>query len=224
MNRMIILAMATMLMVGCLKTRAELDEEDSAQSQEHQTVAQQKAAAKPPPPPPDRFEEYDEEMRVLTGRVGNVENSLNQLQTASKADKELSAKDKQSYDREFLAFEEAVKRLEAQIATMSDDIAHLKAPPPAPPAAAPAKGKTPYDESQDLFNAKKWKEAIVGYQKYRDQNPKGKMYADSTYKIGVCFQELGMKDEAKAFLEEVTTKFPNSKEAKKAAFRLKSLK
>ena len=33
-----------------------------------------------------------------------------------------------------------------------------------------------------------------------------------------------MKDEAKAFFDEVITKFPGSKEAKKAAFRVKSLK
>ena len=73
-------------------------------------------------------------------------------------------------------------------------------------------------------NSKKWKDAIVVFSKYRDQFPKGKKYADATYKIGVCFQELGMKEEAKPFLEEVVAKFPGTSEAKKASFRLKAPK
>jgi TolA-binding protein len=135
-------------------------------------------------------------------------------------------------DKKLQAYEDAIRKLEAQVQTLNDEVTKLKETPPPPEAeAAPApasskKGKSsgPYEAGEDHFGAKKWKEAIVSFQKYRDQNPKGKNYADATYKIGVCFQELGMKDEAKSFMEEVTAKFPNSKEAKKAAFRLKNLK
>ena len=54
-------------------------------------------------------------------------------------------------------------------------------------------------------------------------NPKGKRYADATYKIGMSFQELKLKDDAKAFYQEVIQKFPKSSEAKKAEVRLKKL-
>ena len=71
---------------------------------------------------------------------------------------------------------------------------------------------------------KKFKDAILAYQKYRDGNPKGRHYGEATFKMGVCFQEMGLKDEAKVFYEEVISKFPGSKDAKKAAVRAKQLK
>jgi TolA-binding protein len=84
--------------------------------------------------------------------------------------------------------------------------------------------KDPLDAAAEMFSGKKWKDAAAAFQKYREAFPKGKAYSDATYKIGVCFQELGLKDEAKSFYDEVVAKFPKSKEAKKARIRLKSLK
>lgn len=230
MKRIFLFLAGATLLTGCLKTRAELEAENSANTQQRQTVAQQRAAAQERPAAPERplpaanrFDEYDEQMRALTGRVDSLENYVQQLNAAKQSEAEGGASEKQNTNLKFQAYEEELRKLEAQVATLKEEVTRLKAPPPE--AAAPsAPGKTPYDQGESLFQAKKWKEAIVNYQKYRDQNPKGKMYADATYKIGVCFQELGMKDEAKTFLEDVTVKFPSSKEAKKAAFRLKSIK
>ena len=125
-----------------------------------------------------------------------------------------------------------MKKLEAEVASLSEEVTHLKTPPPPPipqpmsatKESASSKGRSAFDEGESLLSAKKYKEAIVAFQKYRDGNPKGRSYGDATYKIGVSFQELGLKDEAKTFFEEVTSKFPGSKEAKKAAARMKSLK
>jgi TolA-binding protein len=63
----------------------------------------------------------------------------------------------------------------------------------------------------------------LSYERYRSSHPKGKSFAAATLKIGVCFQELGMSDEAQAFYEEVVAKFPKSKEAEKANARLASI-
>ncbi len=230
MNRYFVLLIGVALLVGCLKTRAELEAEETGTGQERQTIAQQKVVAKneqvkeKAPPSAYRFEEIDEQMRALNGRVDSVENSVGQLKQAKQNEKEFGAKDKQSMEQKFLAYEDALKKMEAQITAMNEEIARLKAPPPEPVAAPAVKGKASYEVGEADFAKKKWKEAIVNFQKYRDQNPKGKLYSDATYKIGVCFQEIGMKDEARSFLEEVTSKYPNSKEAKKAALRLKSLK
>ena len=60
----------------------------------------------------------------------------------------------------------------------------------------------------------------MAYQKFRDQNPKNKKFAKATLKIGLAFNELGLKDEAKTFLEEVVAKFPQSEEAKQAKSKL----
>jgi TolA-binding protein len=84
--------------------------------------------------------------------------------------------------------------------------------------------KSTYETAEANFQKKAWKDAIVEYQKYRDRNPKGRHYSESTYKIGVCFQELGMRDEAKSFYSEVIAKFPKTKSADKAKIRLKQIK
>lgn len=87
-----------------------------------------------------------------------------------------------------------------------------------------SKKSSPYDIGESYFKKSDWKAAILEYNKYRDQFPKGKKYADATYKIGVCFQEMGMKSEAKAFYSEIIEKFPKSKSAKSAKYRLNQLK
>ena len=242
MNRYAVILISAAVMVGCLKTRGELAAEEANQTQEHQTVVQQKAQTvaqnssptvvykeKPAAAAASRVEEVDEQLRTLSGRIDANENAISQIKASKENDKQFGAQSKASEDAKFQAYEDALKKLEAQVQALSDQVTQLKtAPPPQaevpPPVDKKSKGKVLYDSAEEQFGGKKWKEAIVNYQKYRDQNPKGKLYADATYKIGVCFQEIGMKDEARSFLEEVTAKYPNSKEAKKAAFRLKSLK
>jgi len=221
MNKYFLYTASAILLVGCLKTRAELEAEKTGVVQERQTIAQQKVPAVKQAPPAPRGDELDEQLRDLNGRIETVENSVNQMRAAKQAEAETGSKDKQAFDKKFEAYEEALKKLEDQITALTEEVAKLKAPSPEP--AAPAKGKNAYDDGEEQFAKKKWKEAIVDFQKYRDKNPKGKQYADATYKIGVSFAELGMKDEARAFLEEVTQKFPKSKEAKKAEQKLKSL-
>ena len=89
--------------------------------------------------------------------------------------------------------------------------------------AAASKGDDNYQKGEGLYGQKKWKEAIVAYQKYRENQPKGKFYAEATYKMGESFLALGMKDESKSFFEEVRVKYPKSPLAKKAEKQLKSL-
>lgn len=228
----------TMGATGCLKTRAELDAEQSGGEPQRQTnTQQQKAREDKPykekaPATAYKFEEYDEQMRALVGRVDGVENRIELVTTSATNDRVAVNKNTQIIDQRFATYEEAIKKLETQVTELSEEVNRLKAPAPLPSpqkltqpeAASGGKLHTSYDEGEDHFGAHKWKEAILNYQKYRDSSPKGKFYADSTYKIGVCFQELGMKDEARSFYEEVAAKFPKSKEAKKAVLRMKSLK
>jgi TolA-binding protein len=86
------------------------------------------------------------------------------------------------------------------------------------------KDKNLFDSALSNFEDKKWKEAILSFEQYREKNPKGKHAAEAAYKTGVCFQELGMIEEAKVFYQDVLAKFPQSDMAKKAQSRLKALK
>jgi TolA-binding protein len=226
MRRFLILILVVPFFAGCLKTRAELEAEETDRQQEKQTVKQQAPYKEKAPPTAYRFEEYDQQMREFSGKLEALEAQNTQLYNLMKAEREASAKDKQLQDQKVAALEEAVKKNESDIQAMNEQVAQLKAPPPAAALApAPAgKAKSTYDEAEDLYNAKKWRDAIGIYQKYREKNPKGKYYADATLKIGMCFQELKMKDEAKTFFDVVAEKFPKSKESKKAALRMKTLK
>ena len=88
---------------------------------------------------------------------------------------------------------------------------------------------TPADEllksGDQKFEQKKWTEAISQYQAYREktENKKSNDYALVTYKIGVCFQELGLKAEAKTFYTSVIKNFDGTDAQKYAKYRLSQL-
>lgn len=237
----------SVILAGCLQTRAELRGEQNTNSGlQEQTRSQQEqvrsqpvaqntssapsAAVAPmaskPMPTATRLEEIEEQMRQLSGRVDVVENNLGQLNAAAANDKGSGVSEKKVLEDRLMIYEEAIKKLEAQVQALEES---RKGPSTNLAAGGGGKssasaGAALHADGEAHFKAKKWKDAIVSFSNYRDQYPKGKLYADATYKIGVCFQELGMRDQAKPFLEEVTGKFPGTKEAKKASYRLKSTK
>lgn len=238
--RLLVMPLSLVFVSACvnLKTRqemregnGELQKQTSVQRRE-ETRSKSTTSAKPLPPPP-KEDDIDDQMRQLNGRVDAAENQVSQLNAAVANEKESVTSMAKAIDQKFLNYEEAIKRLEAQVVSLNEQIASLQKPDSSSStnagagAGAPGGAKTKttsFSYAEDHFEQKKYKEAIVYYQKYRDENPKGKQYAEATYKIGMCFQELKLKDEAKAFFDEVIAKYPGSKEAKKAAFRSKQLK
>lgn len=242
MNRFVITLLSIPAIVGCLKTRAELrseNREPARVDQQEILIAQRQQQPRPTPPPPSPQYQEDafEQLRNLSGRIDVVENQLNQMNAAQAGEKDSVAKAKKELDQKFVAYEEALKKLDAQVLALSDEITKMReemAANAAAASAAPSKGKksdknkknnnAAYEEGEKLVGQKKWREAIIAFEEYRKSNPKGKHYADATYKIGVCMQEVGMRAEAKLFYDEVISKFPGSKEAKKAAYRLKTIK
>lgn len=213
------------LFSSCLQTRNDMKEAEQKQVLQKQVVDLQKTNADSS----SRFSELDEQMRFLTGRVEVVENKLHvEDQNSAKSSKNQVETVNELKQKVTLIQEELVK-IEAQMAQLSSELAALRADQSAQVAretvkAAVAEKKDAYQTAQDLFKQKEWQKAVIEYSKYRDKNPQGKHYADATYKIGVCFQELGMKDDAKTFFQEVATRFPNSEDARRAKSRLKSLK
>lgn len=219
MIRFSILLLACLTLAGCLRTRAELrgDGDNGGQQLEQQTQAQQQAAQVPKV----TLQQVSDQLNQLTARVTSVEDqiaNLNAAKPAASPDK--AAQEKQVIDQRFLAYEQELKKIEDEIQALNTAMAQKQAA--ATPAAA-AHGST-FDQAEGLFKKKQWKPAIVEYSKYRDHNKKGKYYAEATYKIGVCFEELHMRDEAKAFFQEVITNHSKSHAAKKAEYRVKHMK
>jgi TolA-binding protein len=157
-----------------------------------------------------RFEDVNKDFRQLYGKVETVENQMNQL-------------------KENKALEEKIAQLEGKIALLETTVVDLNSKSKKEPAAPVAKSASTKVDKNELaaadqfYSEKKWEDAILAYEDFRKQNPKGKSYAEATYKIGVCFQNLGMKDDAKAFFKEVVDKYPSAKEAGLAKSKLKKI-
>lgn len=234
----------TFVFSSCLMTRSEVGEGEQSQIYSKKNANNQNASAadsqlnQKPGGTTATVDERDDLIRALNGRVENLEN---QISAAHNEKSSASAQDAQK----IALLQEALIKMEAQIKTLEAEQIQRKAQQEAAALAAkneepPVKivkknGKDPvakpgekssnsYELAQGFFANKEWKRAILNYQKYVEDHPKGKDVSDSKYKIGVCFQELGMKEEAMAFFEEVVANYGKTDAGKKAKIRLAKLK
>ena len=236
-------ALVMALFTGCLRTRAELGESDQSnvygsKAADNQIEAQT-ATAKPVSNPDTVVatapaDEKDELIRSLNGRVEVLENQMQAL-----------AKDREDEKKQY---EETLTVLQQAITKLASDNAPEEAKPADKDAilqssdaqAANAKtgkteaGKTankksdkkvnPLDAGEEYFTKQDWKKAILSFHQYTDETPKGKHVPDAKYKIGICFQQLGMKEEARAYFEEVVANYGTTDAGKKSKSRLAKLK
>lgn len=214
-------------LTGCLQTRESQKEQEEKVVLKQQVNTLQSTTADTNA----RFQDLEDENRKLSGKIEALEAKL--MIFAQKADKAnanqdaKSAQNDETYKEEFQKINTDVASLKAQLTELQEEkrrAAEARAANDAAKAARDAESaKNPLAAAEDKFEKKMWKEAILDYEKYRSSNPKGKSLALATYKIGLCFQELGMIEEAKAFFEEVLSKYPKSKDAAKAEARLKAM-
>lgn len=224
MPKLILLIAVLFQMSSCLKTRGDVY--DPPMPQRSGGNASSSATDEV-----NRTSEINETLRELSGRIEVLENQLRTAEKNSETmrnEKDVTIKD---LDRKTQLMQEELSKNEALIGQLQNELTQIKANHTSAQnsSASGTKGEKKstsetYNQAEELFKQKDWKKAILTYQKYRDDNPKGKMLAEATYKIGVSFQELGMKDEAKTFYEEVIAKHAQSDTAKKAKFRLGQLK
>lgn len=222
--RLLAYGLFTLTFSSCLRTRTEVKDTEQKQVMQQQVVNLQRTNADTN----SRLSDIDEQLRDLSGKIDRVENKVAKVNP----DNEKSIKsliDMQSENTKKIALlQEEVSKQEGLIQSLNNEIQNLKTIAAnslnSEKSQPEAVKKNSFQSAEELFKQSEWKKAIIQYQKYRDENPKGKHLAESTYKMAVCFQELGMKDEAKAFYDEVNTKFPGTPESKKAKTRLKSLK
>lgn len=206
---------------GCLMTRTDVKEQEQKQVVQQQVVNLQRSNADTY----SKISEFEETLRNLNGRVENIEHKQSTNSEQSDSIKRSLNDQQQTLEKKVDTLQDALIKMDNQIHQMATEIESLKQDRSSHISESKSEGKkNNFEVAESLFEAKDWKKAILAYNKYRDENPKGKKLAESTYKIGVCFQELGMKDEAKTFYEEVENKYPNSDQARKAKIRIKSLK
>jgi TolA-binding protein len=207
-RKLIFLSMTLFALTACehmgIMTRNDVRE----QEQKVSTIQKNNADAN------NRFADNEAEIRALNGRIEVLENRIGQ----GNLDKEKSRKD---LENQITELNQKMGLLQEEVSKLDNELSIMKAGQ-AEPAPAKSDGKaSQFDMAEEYFAKKEWKKAILNYQKFRDANPKNKKVPEATYKIGVSFQELGMKEESKTFFDEVISKYPNSNEAKKSRSRLK---
>lgn len=211
----ILLSILALSLSGCLKTRSEISGTRSQQEAQAQQQAAQRELQQ---------QEINDQIRSLVGRIDVLESQMSTI-SEKVVEKGVASQEGEKKKVERLdALEKVISEMDLKLLALSNEIRVYLKSQKATKKAAPQKPKGNFARAEDDFKAKRWKEAIVGYEKYRELNPKGRRYAVSTYKIGVCFQELSMADAAKSFFQEVLDKFPKSSEAKKAKYRLSKIK
>lgn len=213
---------------ACLRTRSEVSEQNQnavygKKNAENQMDAQASSV-------PNLGDEKDELIRNLNGRVEVLEN---QLSTLTKEKEILSSQDSQK----IVLLQEALAKMEMQIQKLEKELPNDSIVDNTLKSSDETEAKSKqsgnnkqsgklgsYEIAEQNFAKKEWKKAILNFQKYADESPRGKYVADAKFKIGVCFQELGMKEEAMAFYEEVVANYSKTAAGKKSKTRLASLK
>lgn len=226
---------------GCLKTRAQLRDEGSddrdgpgrpvpAQVQDVQPQGQYV------------IDEIKGEMTRLTGRIEDLERQNQQLAAQPK---------NSATTEEIKRLETRIVELEQAQVAMLEAIKKMQASAPAVESVDTfQKGKTQlqagdYDAAIESFTSylrapnakfaedatfmrgeahfelKQYKKAIVDYSKFPEKYHRSARMPQALYKIGVSFEALGMKEDAKGFYQELVEKFPKSAEAKKVRAKLK---
>lgn len=223
---MVSLAFTLSSCLSNLKSRDDLKGQTTPSQSSVVTVSDEEA---PSAVPVFKQEERNEQIRNLYGRVEESENQVRELRESMLELANSRLQEKQEAEAKLLAYEEAIKKMEVQIQELKESKEGKSSAPPSKVSSkengkdSNAKLREDFYRGEDFYKRKLWKDAIVSYQKYREDYPKGQAYPEATYKIGMCFLQLGLKDESKSFFEEVSLKFPKAPIAKKAKAQLKSL-
>ncbi len=194
-------------LTSCLKTRSELGSQYQSQVYTQKQADNQNLPNSGPEP---KIDERDELIRQLNGRVESLEKQLTDVQLSKN----------QSVDAEKIQLlQDSLVKMEAQLQKLENEAA-LKPSDSRVIMPAPVKEnsdkKTTFDVAQELYASKDFKKAILEYEKFVSANPKNKNVPEAKYKIGACFEAMGMKDEAFSFYEEVASLYSGSTYGKKA--------
>ena len=92
-----------------------------------------------------------------------------------------------------------------------------------PDTQAPNPPKDEYIIATESYNNGKYEDAILEYQKFIDTSPRDNRLPSAYLGQGLSLMNLGRKEEAKFFFNTLVDKYPNSKAAKTAKEKLKTI-
>jgi len=218
-----------MSLPACLQTREEIQKENEERQLKEQVSSIQKSHADADM----RYNDLENEIRVVSGRVEVVEHNQQVYHQSDRQEMEGIKKAIDAQNEKIKLIEQHLDQMDARLNQTIQTLANSPGPAAGSGSATNAQGAVEtgkkgdakiYSEGEALFSRKEFKKALVKFQSYREKNSKGQKAAEATYKIGVCLVELGLKKEAKEIYQETIENYPGTPSAKKAKFRLTQLK
>lgn len=205
------------LLSGCLMTRTQVQEVENKRQMQDQVVHLQKNTADQQV----RFNDINADLRELSGRLDLAEQNLKNSATDRQKLQTYLEEQLAESNKRVVALQQEVTKLSSQLATLGQTVTTTTA---ASPSSVATDKRNPYEVAQDFFQKKDYKNAVLWYQKYRDRFPTGRRIPDAIFQMGVSFQELGMKEDARVFFNEVIERFPQSAQATAAKARLRKVR
>jgi TolA-binding protein len=219
-KKKILLALSIFWLFGCdmMMTRGDVKKQEEEKELKEQVSTIQKSRADNEL----RYSDLQNDIRTVAGRVDTLDHNQQVSNQNNKQEIESLKKTIEAQNEKIKLLEQHVDTSEQRLLTAMGS-GETKST-----SGAVKEGKKSdsdlFSEADALLAAKEFKRAIVKYQAYRDKYPKGRQAPEATYKIGVCFAELGLKKDAKEFYKETLDSYPGTPSAKKAKYRLQQLK
>ena len=210
-----------------LETREDLRQQDDDRQLKEQVTTIQRSKADSE----QRFTDVQNDMRVIAGRVDAVEHNDQTAQQNARSEIEKLRVQVMAQNDKMKLMEQHVDAVEMRLTAAIQALNSAQAPQQISSqnsSGEEARGKkkeaASLEEAETLFESRDYKKAIVQFESYRTKHAKGPRAAEATYKIGVCFAELGLKKDAREFYQETIENFPGTVQSKKAKARLTQLK
>lgn len=211
-----VLSLILISLSGCLVLRSQMEPGASVNPSKNRLSTKEAQLQQKNAELELKIKNYDEQFRTLLGRIEEMEGKVSESAETKAAQEKVK-------DLE-MALSEMVSQQEALKKEMSDLKKNTDLNSAAAQKVEKPQAKGDLQVAEKYFATGSWTKAVEEFQRFRELNPKSNEIPLVTYKIGVCFQELGMKSEAKTFYNSVMAKYPKDKAAKFAKFRLDSLK
>jgi tol-pal system protein YbgF len=232
-NRIFTLILFLSSLTACLTTRSQMGGEDA----ENSDVV---GRAEPTPVNNSTYaeEELKAEVTRLNGRIEEIERSNTNTGKDVKSSEEYQAMQKRIEDLEKAQLEalEQLKKMQANIpqperkdlfeqgktafnAKNYDAAIQAFSQYLGNPSAKLAEEAT-YLRGEAQYRMKSFKNAILDFANFPEKYAKSSLYPKALARIADSYESLGMKEEARAFLSELSEKFPRSTEGKEAKARL----
>jgi TolA-binding protein len=230
---------------GCLKTRAQLRQEEDVDA----ATPRQASVQDVQPRAEYVIEELKSEITRLTGRIEDLERAQKE-QSSAASQQEASSEERRKLEERVQELEQAQERIILELKKAQEKFQEKLQEAPTGAGAKPATElldrakkefragnhqavvdlladylkapKAPRGEeatflkAESHFALKQWKKSILEFSRFPEKYTTSKYMPMALSKIARAFEAMGMREDAKGFYQELVDKFPKSPEAAKA--------